>query len=263
MAMTLTAGLQAGLSVGSALLNSSAARRSAKNQRRELAQRQQEIQQTAELSASEVLAAGRGAAAPLQREAELLRDAEKFRNPIVEQALTESVRRGAGEMVEERASVARNPTAARTAVARDLFNSRALTARESARVERLTRLQGARAQLFAQAGQFTTQAAGQAANIRANASQTLAALPFPETATGAGPAMMGGILSAFDSLSDEDRAGLETQLSDLLGLGGGDEALDDLAEFNIPDTQSTPAWMRPGAFDDPNKGFGSPHNFLR
>lgn len=255
--MALLLAAQAGLAVGSALLSSSAARRAAKNQRRELAQRQQDIEQTAELGASEVLAAGRGAAAPLRREAEILRDAESLRNPIVEQALTESVRRGAGEMVEERASVARNPTAARTAVARELFNSRALTARESARVERLTRIQGARAQLFAQAGQFTTQAAGQAANIRANASQTLAALPFPETAMGAGPAIAGGLLSAFDSLSDEDKAGLESSLSDFLGLGGGEEGAG-LVEFNIPDTQSTPAWMRPGAFDDPNKGFGSP-----
>jgi len=222
------------IGVGSTLIAGSAAKRAAKNQKRELAQRQADIKAQSEQDAAAIIEAGNAAAAPLSREASLLRDAEAFRNPLLTQAITESVRRQADALVTQDGGTSRNPAAARSAIARQLFDSRPLLAREAQRADRAQRLLTARTQLLAQAGQFKTGAAQQAAAVRTQASTTLSGLAFPETAPSTSSAVAGAIGSSFDSLSDEQKKALDAYLSKLFGSGGGTAAPDFSHGVTVP-----------------------------
>lgn len=204
-----------GLQLGSAVLNSRSDRRQALRQREELARRTTALRQTAADSAASVEAAGRAAAAPLAREAGILRSAEDLRNPLLDQALTEAARNAAAPTVAERAGTGRDPRTARFQVMMELLSSRALTAREGIRAERVQRARQARAALLVQAGQFRTQAVSQAANLRLGAEQSIAGLEMPKFAVGAFPALAGGMLSAFQNLSDHEKEAIDDGLRSL------------------------------------------------
>lgn len=222
--MAILPALTLGASVGSSLISGHSARRDIRRQRDEIRRRELQLEATGESTAAAIEAAGRGAAAPLRREADLLEDAREFRSPLIEQALTESVREQAGP-ARARSSVARNPAAARAGVVDLLFQSRALLAREHARVERATRLRTARADLLRTAGQIETTAAGDAARARMSSAQAIAGLPTPPSAPNTFAALSGGIISSLDALGDEDRAAIEEYLGGLFGGGGPEDVV--------------------------------------
>lgn len=209
------------VSVGSSLLAGSSARRSAAKQREELRRREEQGLRLAEQGATEVKAAGRAAAAPLRREAGMLEDSREFRDPLLEQSLLDSVRQEAGQAVD-RTSVARNPGAARAGVVNQLFQSRGLMAKESARIARVTRLQSTRASLLQSAGQFDVQSASEAARVRMQGAGLANGLPMPDQGPNTAAAIGGGLTAAFDSMSDEQRQGIEDQLGKLFGGGESD-----------------------------------------
>lgn len=211
----------AAIAVGSSVMANSSAKSAAAAQRAEIARREAQNADTSGQEAASIRAAARGAAAPLRREAGMLQDAEKFRDPLLEQSLLDSVRQEAGQ-AGDRASVSRNPAAARSAVINQLFQSRGLMAKESARIQRVSQLRTARASLLQSAGQFEVQGASEAARIRMQGQSLNAGLPMPDQGPNTAAAIGGGLTAAFDSMSDEQRQGIEDQLGSLFGGGESD-----------------------------------------